>query len=435
MLNRYLRSYIMEKALIAHNKHWRNEQYPNLFHRDIANRLINKIEHREIEVLQGIRRSGKSTIFKIVINYLIQRVDPKSILYINFDDPYFSELWSDSKKLYSLLELSEKINGQKPLYIFFDEIQNVEMWEKFIKAIYDNEVVKKIFVTGSNSSLLSSEYAISLSGRYIKTIVYPLSLSEIYKIEKIESYFELLDNTPKVLNIVDKMMEYGSFPEVYRKEDNEYKRELILNYYESIILKDCVANHGIRDVKQFKELTKYLISNGASLYAYSSISKAMSINENSVKNYIYVLEDSYLYNELKQFSYSLKGQVRSKKKGYLSDNSFLGNISFRFAKNQGKLFENLVYSELQKQNHELFIFNDSSFECDFLIKKESELIAIQVCYELHEGNREREFKGLTDVSKKFKISKKVLVTYNQEESVEGVEVLPFWKYFWNVEKI
>lgn len=161
----------------------------------------------------------------------------------------------------------------------------------------------------------------------------------------------------------------------------------------------------------------------------------MSINENSVKNYIYVLEDSYLYNELKQFSYSLKGQVRSKKKGYLSDNSFLGNISFRFAKNQGKLFENLVYSELQKQNHELFIFNDSSFECDFLIKKESELIAIQVCYELHEGNREREFKGLTDVSKKFKISKKVLVTYNQEESVEGVEVLPFWKYFWNVEKI
>ena len=420
----------MEKAIISHNRHWRNEQYQNLFYRDIAHKLISRLEYKEIEVLQGIRRSGKSTIFKIVINHLMQTVDPKSILYINFDDPYFSELWSEPKKLYGLLELSEKINGQKPLYIFFDEIQNIEMWEKFIKAIYDNEVVKKIFVTGSNSSLLSSEYAVSLSGRYIKTTVYPLSLREIYKIEKIDSYFELLDNTPKVLNIVDKMMEYGSFAEVYKKEDNEYKRELILNYYETIILKDCVANHGIREVKQFKELTKYLISNGASLYAYNSISKAININENSVKNYIYVLEDSYLYSELKQFSYSLKGQLRAKKKGYLIDNSFLGNISFRFARNQGKLFENLVYSELQKKNYELYIFNDGSFECDFIIKQKSELIAIQVCYELHDGNREREFKGLSDVSKKIKISKKILLTYNQEENFEGIEVVPFWKYFW-----
>lgn len=420
----------MEKALIAHNKHWKNKPYQDLYHRDIADKLISQLEHREIEVLQGIRRSGKSTIFKIVINHLMQNVEPQSILYINFDDPYFAELWSDSKKLYELLELAEKITGQKPRYIFLDEVQNVQMWEKFVKTIYDNEVVEKIFVTGSNSSLLSSEYAVTLSGRYIKTLVYPLSLGEIYKIEKIERYFELLDNTPKVLNIIDKMMKYGSFAEVYKKEEEEYKRELILNYYETIILKDCVANHGIREVKQFKELTQYLITNTASLYAYSTVSKAMNINENSIKNYIYVLEDSYLYNELKQFSYSLKGQVRAKKKGYLIDNSFLGNISFRFAENRGKLFENLVYSELQKQNHELFIFNDSSFECDFIIKKEQELMAIQVCYELHSGNREREFKGLTEVSKKLKVSQKLLLTYNQEEQVDGIEVVPFWKYFW-----
>ena len=420
----------MEKAIIAHNKHWKAEPYEGLFHRDIASKLINQVDYKEIEVIQGIRRSGKSTIFKLLINHLMQNLDPRSILYINFDDPYFSELWNDSKKLYTILELSEKINGVKPTYIFFDEIQNVEMWEKFVKAIYDNEVVKKIYVTGSNSSLLSSEYAVSLSGRYLKTIVYPLSLKEIYKIEKINSYFELLDNTPKVLNIVDKMMEFGSFAEVYKKEDKEYQRELILNYYETIILKDCVANHGIREVKQFKELTKYLISNGASLYGYSTISKALEINENSVKNYIYALEDSYLYHELQQFSYSLKGQIRSKKKGYLIDNSFLGNISFRFAGNRGKLFENLVYSELSKRGGEIFVFNDGSFECDFLVKKQNELVAIQVCYELHSGNREREIKGLVEIEKKFKVTQKVLLTYNQEESVEGMDVLPFWKYFW-----
>ena len=420
----------MEKAIISHNRHWKNQPYEGLFHREIASKLIKQIDYKEIEVIQGIRRSGKSTIFRLLINHLIQTIDARSILYINFDDPYFSELWSDSKRLYSLLELSEKITGVKPSYIFFDEIQNVEMWEKFVKAIYDNEVVKKIYVTGSNSSLLSSEYATTLSGRYLKTIVYPLSLKEIYQIEGIDSYFKLLDSTPKVLNIVDKLMEFGSFAEVYKKEDREYKRELILNYYETIILKDCVANHGIREVKQFKELSNYLISNGASLYAYSTISKALGVNENSIKNYIYALEDSYLYQELKQFSYSLKGQIRSKKKGYLIDNGFLGNISFRFSQNMGKLFENLVYSELQKRDYEIFIFNDGSFECDFLVKKESELVAIQVCYELHSGNQEREIKGLVEVAKKFKVSKQILLTYNQDEVIDGVEVVSFGRYFW-----
>jgi predicted AAA+ superfamily ATPase len=420
----------MEKAIISHNKHWKNQKYQGLFHRDIAYKLIKQTEYKEIEVLQGIRRAGKSTIFKLVINHLLDIVEPHSILYINFDDPYFSELWRNSKSLYSLLELSEKINGVKPKYIFFDEIQNVEMWEKFIKAIYDNEVVKKIYLTGSNSSLLSSEYAVSLSGRYLKSVVYPLSLQEIYRINQIESYFDLLDNTPKVLNLIDEMMEFGSFVEVYKKEDREYKRELILNYYETIILKDCVANHRIREVKQFKELTKYLISNGASLYGYSTISKAVGINENSIKNYIYALEDSYLYHELQQFSYSLKGQIRSKKKGYLIDNSFLGNISFRFARNRGKLFENLVYSELSKREGEIFVFNNGSFECDFLVKRSNELIAIQVCYELHSGNQEREIKGLREIEKRFRVHQKVLLTYNQEERVEGVEIVPFWKYFW-----
>ena len=420
----------MEKAIITHNSHWQGQPYEGLYPRALLSKLTQQIAHKEIEVLQGIRRSGKSTLFKLLINHLMQDVNPRAILYINFDDPYFSELWSHAKGLYRLLELSEKITGVKPRYLFFDEIQNVQMWEKFIKTIYDNEVVKKIYITGSNASLLSSEYAVALSGRYIKSIVYPLSLKEIYTIEAIDSYFELLEQTPKVLNIVDRMMAFGSFAEVYKKEDRQYQRELILSYYETIILKDCVANHGIREVKQFKELSTYLISNSASLYGYSTISKALGINENSIKHYIHTLEDAYLYQELKQFSYSLKGQIRSKKKGYLIDNGFLGNISFRFSDNQGKLFENLVYSELQKRGYEIFIFNDGSFECDFLVKKEEELFAVQVCYELHSGNRERELKGLQSVAKKFRLSKQILITYNQEESIEEIAVVPFWKYFW-----
>lgn len=418
----------MEEAIISHNPHWNAKPYKNLFYRGVIDGLIETITQKEIQVLQGIRRSGKSTIFKLLINHLIENKNPQSILYINFDDPYFSEMWRDSKELYRLLELSEKITTTKPQYIFFDEIQNVVMWEKFIKTIYDNELVSKIFVTGSNSSLLSSEYAVALSGRYYKEIIYPLSFREICTHQQIGSYFKLLSNKPKILNIVDSMMEYGSFPEVYKKE-TRYKRALILSYYETIILKDCIANHGIREVKRFQELTNYLVSNVASLYGYSSISKAVGINENTIKEYIYALEDSYLYRELKQFSYSLKKQIRSRKKAYLIDNSFLGNISFRFSKNRGKLFENLVFSELQKRGFEVSIFNESSFECDFIARKDEELLAIQVCYELHNSNRDREIKGLINIDKTIRQAKKILITYDQEEQSGDIEIVSFWKYF------
>ena len=414
----------MEEALLKHNLHWK-QPYANLHERKLFLPIIEKLHLRQIHVLKGIRRSGKTTLFKLIINHLLEEVDSKSILYINLDDPYFTELYSESKNLYKLLEMSEKLTGVKVDYLFLDEVQNVKAWEKFVKAIYDNEVVKKIFITGSNSSLLDGEYATLLSGRYIQDRVTAPSFSEILNIRDIKSRFELIDRKVEALKIVDEMMMFGSFFEVLKEPT--HKREIILSYYETIIFKDCIANNNLRDAKTFKEVVNFLVSNSGNLYSYISISKALGVNDNSIKEYIRVVEDAYMAQEIKQYSYSLKEQVKSKKKLYINDNGILAQTSFKFSKDYGKNFENLVYTELIKGGYEIY-FHNKDFECDFIVQKEEKLIAIQVCYELTRENRERERRGLLKL--KLNLDEKILLTYNQNETEnDTIKTIAFWDYF------
>jgi predicted AAA+ superfamily ATPase len=407
----------MEEAIFRHNSHWENE-YENLYKRDVVDELLSRLHLRQIEVLKGIRRSGKTTILKLIINELIKKVDAKSILYINLDDPYFSELYGDSKNLYKLLEISQKLTGIKVKYLFLDEVQNVTSWEKFVKLIYDNEIVQKIFITGSNSSLLDGEFATLLSGRYLFKTIYPPSFKEVLGYFGFRSRLDIVKNKAKVLKIIDNLMHYGSFFEVL-KED-KYKREIILSYYDTIIFKDCIANNNIRDTKNFKEVAHFIISNSTNLYSYNSISKAININENTVKQYIGVLQNSYLCNEIKQYSFSLKEQIKSKKKIYIIDNSFLAQTSFRFSKDYGKLFENFVFTELLKQGFEIYFYN-KDFECDFICKKDEKIYAFQACFELNNLNRQREIGALKKMPLK-NIEKKI-ITYDQNEVVDGIEVV------------
>lgn len=406
-----------------HNKHWK-QKYENLFYRDVVEKLVKKINLKHIQVLTGIRRSGKSSIFKILINYLIDNnIDPLTILYINLDDPFFSEIWQDSKKLYDLITLSESITGKKIKYLFLDEIQNVNNWEKFIKVSYDNETFKKIFITGSNAKLLEGEFATLISGRYLKEIIYPLSFKEVLRLNNINSYLDLLDNKAKVLSIIEEMMEYGSFFEVLKEK--EFKRDILLSYLESIIYKDCIINNNIRDVKFFKNFVQFVLSNISNLYSYNSLAKALNSNENTVKTYLSYLQEAFLIYEINNFSFSLKNQIKSKKKSYTIDNGLAAQTSFRFSSDKGKLFENLVFSELKKRNYEIYFYNEK-YECDFLVKDNNILKAIQVAYELNNFNFEREIRSLINLP--FE-AEKFIITFNQEKIYENIKIIPFYEFF------
>lgn len=420
----------MEQALIPQNRQWDNKKYAPLYDRDVLFSIQKKLKIREVQVLLGARRTGKSTIFKLLINHLSEKTDPLSILYVNLDDPFFSEVWRDAKEIYRIVETAEKITGKKIRYLFLDEVQNVIDWEKYVKSSYDAERFEKIFITGSNSSLLKGGYARLLSGRYVVDHVYPFSFREILRGNNIRSYKDLVSHKSKVMSILDGYLFYGSFPEILKTEDNDLKREILINYYDTIILKDCVANHNIRDIKTFRELAFYLISNISALYSYNSLARAVKSNENTVRGFVNVLEDSFLIQELKNFSYSLKTQSRARKKAYCIDNSFLNTVSFRFSDNKGKLLENLVHSEFYKNGYRDIYFYQDNKECDFILKTGKDLYAVQVSYELGESNINREMEGIHSAMKKLNIKRGYIITYDTETALqENITIIPFYKIY------
>ena len=418
----------MNKVLISQNKHW-EKRFEHLYERDVFSKLIYNLQTKHIQVLQGIRRAGKSSLFQLLINHLSQTGDPKEILYVNLDDPFFIKYSNNPQSFYEIIQTAEKLTQKKIKYLFLDEVQAINGWEKYIKSVYDSREFNKIFITGSNASLLNGNLATLLTGRYLFTKVYPLSFKEILKINNIDSFLELNKELPKVLKIVDDMMLYGSFAEVYELE-NELKRDIITSYYDTILFKDCIANNQIRDIKGFKELSFYLLSNLTSPYSYASLSKTLKLNDKSIKDYIESLENCYLFSELKLYSYSLKEQINNKKKLYLCDNGFM-NLGFNFSSNYGKLLENLVFSELIKKGFEVYFYNKTN-ECDFIAKKEGKTIALQVCYELNEQNKTREVNGLLKLP--FKVDKKYIITYNQDnkilqsDNLKDIKVFSFWEY-------
>jgi len=420
----------MDDILLQQNPHWSGQTYDGLETRDCFADLMRQLQISEIMVLQGIRRCGKSTLFYFMINALMQRTDPKKILYVNLDDPYFTGIADDPKQLYTITQTAEKIVDKKIEYLFLDEIQNVEGWEKFVKSIYDSQVYKKIFVTGSNAELLSSKYATLLTGRYIREWIYPYTFNELLSHQNISDKIQLIKQKATALRITDNMMQFGSFPKVYYTEDTKLKRSLLVSYYEAILQKDCIKNNNIRDIKTFMALAYYMITHAGSVFSYKSLSKVMGCTDVTIKDFIQILEGSYMFEELRTYSLSLKKQLANKKKGYFIDNGLINAIAFKFFDAKGKLFENLVYTELKKALHkDVYFYNDSN-ECDFLVKTNESMMAIQVCYTLTQENKTRETNGLSTVIENLHCKQGIIITYNQEEDIaENMHAIPFWKFF------
>jgi predicted AAA+ superfamily ATPase len=424
----------MERSIINQNPHWTGKQYLHLQKRNVFGSLLENMQTKHIQILTGIRRSGKSSLFGMLINELMRQTSPKSILLLNMDDPLYFETWENPAAFYTLIETAEKITGEKVKYLFLDEVQTVKAWETFVKSVYDSQQFNKIFVTGSNSSFLQNEYSTLLSGRYLANAVYPYSFGEILLHSGISSYFDLVSNTSKVLKLLDDCLEWGCFPEIKSLKSNDVKTNLLKSYFDSIIMKDCVSRYQIADIATFKKLLLYAISNVGSVFSYKSLATAAGTNENTVKKYINILNDSHIIQDVSNFAFSLKENVRNSHKLYVADTGIINAVSYRFWDNKAKLFENFVFNELQKQPFDEITFACSSGECDFVVKKNFEYQAIQVCFELTPENSRREFGGFASIEKETKLSKKTIITCNQEQKNGDVEVVPVWKYFFETVK-
>ena len=385
---------------------------------------------REILILTGVRRAGKTTLLFQTVKYLLEKgIEPKQILFVNFDEVDVSSLKDSIRNVIGSF-YNEIADRNKKAYIFFDEIQNVNEWEKWAKTIYD-EKKDQLIISGSSSYLLAGNLARLISGRYFLIDVFPLDFNEYLKFKnvKIEKRLDLISRKNEITKLLKKYLKEGGYPRVVLEDNEKLKEEHLKNYYESIVLKDVILIHKVRQEKLMKELIYYLASNFTQLYSYKNLSEFLSADFSTIKEYLSYIEGSKSFFQLSIFSYSLKKQSRNNKKIYCIDNGLRNSISFKFSEDEGKLAENLVFVELKREEKEIYYWqNEKGNEVDFIIKnKDNSLEAINVSFT--DEVKERELAGLIEFNKSFKMVKKLTVlTKDLEKKEDNVLFIPLWKW-------
>lgn len=389
----------------------------------------------QIITLIGPRRSGKSTLLLQFAKFLEKDVEKEDILIVNFEDYRFTEYSVETlEKIYeTYLERVKQNPGTKP-YIFLDEVQRVNEWERFVRSLHERKEAK-IIVTGSASKLLVST---CLTGRHLSLFIFPLSFSELLEFRGME----IKDELGKVARRIElkkhfyEYFELGGFPEVVLKPE---KTRILLEYFNDIITRDVVERFRVREILKLKTLAKYYITNFSNPITFNSIKGFLNIPLHTVERFSYYLENSGLIYFLSRFSFSLKEQEKSPRKVYVIDNGLINAIGLRVSENSGRLAENLVFVELKRRySHnpliEIYYWKSNTKEVDFVIKKSMRIESvIQVCWKIEdEKTKKREIDALVLAMKKFKLSEGLVITedYEGEEAINGLKIkfMPLWKW-------
>lgn len=401
-------------------------------------RLREFLEAKQVIVITGPRRSGKSFIMRQFAKWLMEEgVDKRNILIINFEDPRFPEM--DAKGLDEVFKIYlEFLEPKGELFVFLDEIQEVASWEKWVTTMHELKKANLI-VSGSNAKLLSKELATVLTGRHLDLSVSPLSFREYLTFHNIILKDEL-DITHHEITIkasLRKYLEFGSYPEVVLSEKG---KEILLTYFDDILNKDLIRRYKIRKSEKLKSLTKFYLTQAASLSTYNSAAKFLDLTADTVEKFSGYLETAYLLFFLKRFSFKLKEQEKSPRKVYAVDTGLANAVGFRFMENLGRTAENVVFLELLRKQAlnpalEFYFWKDIHHrEVDFVLKeglKVKELI--QVCWNVSQPQvKDREIRALLKAMKEFGLSEALVVTEEQEfeEEIKNKRIvfIPLWKW-------
>lgn len=376
------------------------------------------LKTKKIFIITGIRRCGKSTLLKqIAENY-------KDFYYLNFEDERLLNFKNDNFN--DLLEVFMDLHGEQKI-VLFDEIQYIKGWEKFISRLFVNGY--KIFITGSNANLLSRELGTALTGRYLKTELFPFSFKEYLQYNNLNDKHETTKDRVALKKHFSDYLDYGGFPEVLLSKNREELQQL----YQDVLVRDLLVRFKIKDEKAFRELVLYLFSNIGAPLSFNNLKKILNFKSvTQVRNYIAYLEEAYLVFLLYKYDHSLKKQIINDKKIYGIDAGMIKAVSFRFSENSSRYLENLVFLQLKRQKKEIYYHKESG-ECDFVIREGLKIVqAIQVTDNLNPGNSERELNGLVSALKKHNLKEGLILTSDMEteQVLDGfkIKIMPIWKW-------
>lgn len=386
---------------------------------EYLNKLISYKDKKIIKVITGIRRCGKSTLLKEYKEYLISTgVSEKNIISINFDDNSYNHLL-DPTILHSYV--LERYNDTEMNYILFDEIQNVPEFEKCINSLFLKDNID-IYITGSNSYMLSSELATYLTGRYIEIHILPLSFKEYL------SFYGESDELRKY----DNYSLYGGFPYMINLEEDAQKLEYLSSIYNTVILKDVINRKGINDSLLLESICKFLFDNIGSYISTKKISDTLASygRKNSVhtiEEYLNALLESFILYKVNRYDIKGKQLLKTQEKYYLSD---LGLRTYLLSSNNrdlGHILENIIFLELKRRGYRINIGKNEDNEIDFIVQDSEDIIYIQVALSVREQSTlERELKPLKNINDNHK---KYLITLdydtNNYDGIKQISALDF----------
>jgi uncharacterized protein len=341
------------------------------------------IGNKLIKVLIGQRRVGKSYLLRQIAHQLIQNnVNPKNILYVNKEFTDFDFI-KDYKELENLLKLY--LNAIKPegkIWLFIDEIQNISGWEHFVNSYSQNFTENyEIFISGSNSKMLSGELATFLSGRYVNFEIFPFSYQE---------YLAITQQEESKRTYID-YMNGGALPELFVLPNEETRRNYISAIKDTVLLRDIIQRHNIKDPKLLEDIFVYLVNNASNLLSVNNIvnffkSHKRSTTYDTVSNYIGFIEDTFLIHKVERYDIRGKDTISGNCKYYINDLSFKNYLYPGFRYGIGYKLENLIFLELCRAGYEVYVGAMRDKEIDFVVKKGDRTIYIQVTYLLSDEN-------------------------------------------------
>lgn len=377
--------------------------------------LIKLKDKNIIKVVTGIRRCGKSTLFELYKKYLFENgVKDDQIISLNFENPSDMK-FSDWKGLYNYV--NDKIDSKKMYYVFLDEVQILEHFEKAVDGLFLNKNID-LYVTGSNSYMLSGELATYLTGRYMQIHMLPLSFSEF-----LEYYGK--ENELKKYNTY---IENGGFPYLLNLDNNN---DLIRNYldgiYNTILLKDVVSRNNVKDTLILESIVKFLFDNIGQIVSTNKISATLNSNNrknsvNTIESYLSYLLDSYLIYKVSRYDIKGKEYLKTGDKYYVCDlglrNYLLGGI-----KDLGSILENVIFLELKRKGYQIYIGKYDDLEVDFVLKNNDGIKYVQVALSVRD---EKTLARELNVLKKIKDNyPKYLITLDYDKvDHEGIRQIP-----------
>lgn len=373
--------------------------------REVLHKLPNATGFASI--ITGIRRCGKSTLQEQVRQTFFSNKG----LFLNFEDPRLAGITTaDFERLYN------EINSRKTNILFFDEIQIVKGWEIFVNQLLREDF--RVYITGSNASLLSKELGTHLTGRHFSTELFPFSYQEFLwfkKLEKGKKSFQLY-------------AQKGGMPDYLRTGIDKYLNDLL----DDILIRDIAIRHNIRDVNSLRQLAVYLLSNIGNLASANKLKGMFGIKSSTtILDYFSYLKDAYLIEFVPLYDYSVKKQIRNPQKIYAIDLGIYHQNKIAFSPNDGHILENLVYLHLRRTENEIYYFQGKG-ECDFVTTKKGMPDKLyQVCVELNSLNIARETNGLFEAMKYFNKNTAYIITQNQTDIFKKddltIKAIPAWK--------